>query len=1561
MKRQIRVLATIFTLLVMLLAPVVPAPSLPGGGSSLSSFLSPTSAFAATTGQLITRVYTDKARYSPGNTVVITAVLTNTTGASWTGTLALKIDKLETSVYTANSGSITLANGASTTSTFNWTAPAGDFTGYYAGITAGVVDFNGTGIDISSNSLKFPRYGYISDFPTTQTMTDSTTMLNDMSRDYHLNMFQFYDWMYKHEKLIKRTSGVIDSTWQDLFNRTLSWQTIQNDVTAVHNVNASAMAYVMGYAAREGYQGNYGIDPSWGMFSDTAHASQLNVDFNNGKFLWLFDPANQNWQNWITTEYKDAINSAGFDGLQIDQMGQRNNVYDYNGFTLPIQPTFPQFLQSVKASLVANNAAKSAFTFNIVDGTVDGWAANESSLYGAQDFNFSEIWYLSNSYNQLRNYIEQLKRNGSGKAVVVAGYMNYNQEIGPISEAESGTKVGVTTNTNHAGYTGTGFVDGFDAVGDSVSWSVSFPETRDYSFVFRYANSTGSTATRNLYIDGVSIGQVSFANQANWDTWVYDAWMKGSIASGTHTVKLQYDSGNTGAINLDHLTLGQFEESSIRLADAAISASGATHIEIGDGGSMLPHEYYPNKSKSMTNSLKAAMRDYYGFITAYENLLFDADVVPADQGGQWVAVTTGQTLSGNGTAGTVWNMVKRKPNYDIIQLINLIGNDDQWRNSGTTPTTQTNMVVKYYPGPNATISGVYLASPDTDHGVTSSLSYSTGSDTKGNYVQFTVPSLKYWDMVYVRRTVAAPGSNQYEAESAIRTNATTNTNHLGYTGTGFVDGFSASGSGVSFTITSTTAANYTFRFRYANGGSGNATRNVYIDGKGYGTVTFRNMFNWDVWDTADKVVQLPAGIHQVVLWFDGTNTGGINLDNLVVLKESNPSATSATSLWMNNWNNLIAVHMASKLSPADTGTYGPRLAELHYSADWPTNQLVDATAFFRDQTGTLAKYDDAHQFNSEAWFEDDGTLTSNYLNYGTTALPVRITKKYAMVPNQNFVVVKYLLNNPTSSTRVINFLEQAHLSNKTGTNWQHGWYDSSRNALGTDMSQSGQYYIEMGALQTMDSRQVGNDADSNSANTTSSAWSQFDANGVLKNNGDLWTQNMDLGWQKVLTITAGSTATVSFYYAIGSTQASAESIADTARAQTADYWLGQVASSYSTWLSSGLTTSATDPGLNTAYKRSLVINKQAQQPQYGSWPAATNPAYAYKVWVRDSAVTAMGMDATGHLAEAEKYWNWMASVQNTDGTWHTNYNVWKANEWISFVEPEHDAIGLFLAGVYRHYIAVKATNPTAATAFLNGVWTAVTKAGDFIRTNTGANGFGPSDASIWEEGVEYNTFTQVTYSEGLNAAKYLATEKADSTRATNYAATATTIKNSMLRASTASPYRGLWNESGRYFNRAVNTDGTARTLVDSSSTLFSVFGMLPYTDTRTRDHRIDMLSSVTHDDWGVARYQGDGFYYSSPYSPGGQYEASAVEPVWPQPSLYISMLEHWQGNDSMSLSRLQWYAARTGRGFVTPGEAVDWVTGQPLISTSAEPVTGAWYQMALLTYLNQFDPRLPSY
>ncbi len=77
-------------------------------------------------------------------------------------------------------------------------------------------------------------------------------------------------------------------------------------------------------------------------------------------------------------------------------------------------------------------------------------------------------------------------------------------------------------------------------------------------------------------------------------------------------------------------------------------------------------------------------------------------------------------------------------------------------------------------------------------------------------------------------------------------------------------------------------------------------------------------------------------------------------------------------------------------------------------------------------------------------------------------------------------------------------------------------------------------------------------------------------------------------------------------------------------------------------------------------------------------------------------------------------------------------------------------------------------------------------------------------------------------------------------------------------------------------------------------------------------------------------------------------------------SSYMSMAEHWLGLNELSFARLQWYVSVTGVGFMPTGEAVDWYTQKPLVSTMSQPDDGGYnMQIALLNYLGLFDPRLP--
>lgn len=672
-----------------------------------------------------------------------------------------------------------------------------------------------------------------------------------------------------------------------------------------------------------------------------------------------------------------------------------------------------------------------------------------------------------------------------------------------------------------------------------------------------------------------------------------------------------------------------------------------------------------------------------------------------------------------------------------------------------------------------------------------------------------------------------------------------------------------------------------------------------------------------------------------------------------------PSTETARSLYMNNWTDTTGIWMSPQLAQTDTNTsYGPRLAELHYSptgatAESAVNQIVDYTGFFRDETNGI-KYDQVHNFsNATGYLDSGGVLRSDYGSYSGNPTTVSIGRDYAFVPNQHFVVVQYRLHNSGTSSVNMNILDSVHLNNvgSSGQNVLASW-DSTRTAADADMSASGQYHVVLGALDGADGYQVGDDTNSSLSSPTVAPWYTFDNNGTLSDNTSVTAMNVDLALNKTVNVPAGGNATASFYLAIADTAANANSAADIARAQTGNYWLNTTTTAYSNWLASGTqtTTNFSDTGLSTAFDRALVAIKQTQSPVLGVWPATTNPiGYGYKSWVRDSAVTALALDSAGHHSEADKYFRWLASVQYSDGSFGTTYDSW-TGQHVSFVEPELDSVGIFLIGAYRHWIE------TGDNSFRDALWPAIQKAANFVSNNIASNGLGPKDASIWEETQEYNAFTQALYVSGLWAAETVAQSKSDTTDADTWSHAAGSIATALQTSSLNSP-AGMWNSPDGYYDRAVNADNTGRTTIDSSSDMLMVSGVIDPTSSRAVSHLSKIISTLTHDSYGLARYQGDNFYYTSPYSPAGN-EALGSEPSWPQMSMYAAIDDVYTGNTADALNRLTWYATRTATGYMPAGEAVSNVTQKPIVSTMVEPVTGAWYVLAALAYTNQTDTRM---
>lgn len=1560
----------------------------------------------------IVDVYTDQASYSTTDTVSISVDISNTTASSVSRTVTIKIYHLE-SLETTISNSVTLAANDVTTHTVQWTPPTTNYRGYLVSADIGDDVYVTTAIDVSNDFTRYPRYGYSVDFFGGETAAESTALMEQLAKDYNINVVQYYDWFFRHEQNFP-ASG---TSWDDLFGNTMSETTISNRIDAGHGVNQRAMAYEMAYMAREGYD-SYGVDKEWGIYknkdyntsyntndiSTISNIDQLNFALEGGPILHVLNPANTDWRDHMIDEYEGAVDRLDFDGIQIDQMGDYwgdIDKFDYLGNYVDLGKTFSGFVNASKSALTTNNSSQDYVTMNIVNGAVppnDSFSTWDIVYNADTDFQFSEIWGNSSTYDSLQDYIEWQRLTDGGKTMVLAAYMNQHDNAGTKYEAESGTRSGLTSGTDD----GTTYVTGFNSTGDYVNFQVSIPEDGAYTLVFRFANGASSRATKNIYVDSTNVMTANFdptrtgviPSSPSWSSYSYEAAFTEPktlyLTSGTHNIKVQHDAASTGDIRLDSLTLGTFDEDSVRLTDAVIAASGAMHIEMGSGLSMannastdysdvvmLGHPYYPKAFKMMKDDLREAMTNHYDFITAYENLLFDPDVLPVNDGVQNLSIT-GESITGSGESGKIYFIPKTKGDeYGILHLINLTSETNtDWRDPTGTPTTKTNLAVKYYIPYNKTVQNVYIASPDFDDCLTDSLTFTTGTDSTGKYISFTVPTLEYWDMIYFTYGTESEPS-LYEAESSIKSGVTTNTNHAGYTGTGFVDGYGSLYDSVTFDIEVASEGDYTLEFTYANATGSECSRQLFVDNQDKGKISFQPLSNWDTWGKAEKGVHLKAGRHRLVVLTTSTYGGFINLDSLRV----EPLEETTRSVYMNDWEDTVYIWKETEVNGAQNWlSDGPSLYELrHYegtsSDNYNTNEIKNYSMFFRNETDSDV-YTTGSKFRATGYFGDDGVLYTTYDSYDGEDMEPEITRAYAVVPEENFMIVKYTVKNTAASSKTFRILDMLHVNNE-GTQNVSASYSSTNKAVTINMSASGQYYLAHGTLETsITGYQVADDTNSNTSSSTCSPWHTFNNDGTLKNNSSVSTQDVSTAFVKELTLSANQSQDVYFYIAIGETSTEIASAITTARSQTGTYWMNKMGTEYSDWLDEGISTSFDDDSLNDAYDAISVSLKQSIVPgtytsggstvyKYASLPATTNPsAYSYKVWARDSAVTAMSLDATGHTAEAEAYWYWLADRQiKTDqgswkkpGTFWTCYWVWD-NSPVSFVEPEYDSIGMFLVGAYRHY---EALTGTAKTTFLNNIWDDYKRSADFVMNNIQSNGFGLADCSIWEEQTEYNAFTEGLYVAGLDAAQEMAKAKSLQSLADSYNGAASTIRSAIQRSSTDSP-AGLWNNSARYYNRAVNTDGTPRTTVDSSSDILVTYGVVDMMSKRAYDHYEKVTSTIGHDTYGVTRYEGDSFYTgANSWDPGGV-EAFELEPSWPQMSMWVAMMEIYSGYDSLkdnALRRLKWYTDRTAVGYMPQGEAVSNVTLKPCISTMIEPITGAAYLMTALAYEGSFDMRI---
>ncbi|MFF4338530.1 carbohydrate-binding protein [Kitasatospora sp. NPDC001540] len=128
-----------------------------------------------------------------------------------------------------------------------------------------------------------------------------------------------------------------------------------------------------------------------------------------------------------------------------------------------------------------------------------------------------------------------------------------------------------------------------------------------------------------------------------------------------------------------------------------------------------------------------------------------------------------------------------------------------------------------------------------------------------------------------------PGSSGvYQAEEARISQGVVQSDHTGYSGTGFVNLTNTAGSYAEWTIQAGAASAAALDLRYANGTTVDRPMDITVNGTRIATAhPFPPTVNWDTWATTSLPITLKTGTNTVRAT-STTGDGGPNLDRITI-------------------------------------------------------------------------------------------------------------------------------------------------------------------------------------------------------------------------------------------------------------------------------------------------------------------------------------------------------------------------------------------------------------------------------------------------------------------------------------------------------------------------------------------------------------------------------------------------------------------------------------------------------------------------------------------------------
>ena len=284
------------------------------------------------------------------------------------------------------------------------------------------VDADGmsTAIDVLADPLTRPRYGFVSHYEHGR----ATDGVAENMRRFHLNAVQFYDWMYRHAKLMPPTEE-----FEDALGQRVSLATVRRIVAAVRDAGSLPMAYAAVYAVGK---------EAWPEWEDDGLFRRDGSPWMLGDFLWNVDPTSERWLAHFTADLRSTL-EVGFAGFHLDQYGSPKWAERSDGSLVDLVDAFPALIDRVAADV-----PEARLIFNNVNDfpTFATVRANQALTY-------IEVWSPHTRLRHLAELVTKARLLAPDRPVILAAYLSaYQGEEAAALQAE---KLQLATVFSHGG------------------------------------------------------------------------------------------------------------------------------------------------------------------------------------------------------------------------------------------------------------------------------------------------------------------------------------------------------------------------------------------------------------------------------------------------------------------------------------------------------------------------------------------------------------------------------------------------------------------------------------------------------------------------------------------------------------------------------------------------------------------------------------------------------------------------------------------------------------------------------------------------------------------------------------------------------------------------------------------------------------------------------------------------------------------------------------------------------------------------------------------------------